>query len=133
MQEQVAQAITQVNPGDKPIATVHTITGPSPWLMNSLGVLGQLLVKYYFVTVTEQALVFHKAGRMSARPKELVFAIPLEQARTQISEIKRKPLWSSFRFQLPGESGSTRLNVGRYWRAEMVQLVTALTGTQPVA
>lgn len=128
MQEQVAQAIAQVNPGDRPIATIHTVTGPSPWLINSLGVLAQLLVKYYFVTVTEQAVVFHKAGRMSARPKELVVAIPREEAAKLVSDVKRATMWSSLKFQLPGEPKPTRLNVARYWRKELDQWVQAVTG-----
>lgn len=132
MQEQVAQAIAQINPGDRPIATIHTVTGPSPWLINSLGVIAQAFVKYYFVTVTEQAVVFHKAGRMTARPKELVVAIPRQEAAGLVSDVRRKALWSSLRFQLPGEPKPTRLNVGRYWRSELDQWVPAVTG-QPIA
>ncbi|CAG6398945.1 hypothetical protein NMG29_11445 [Streptomyces cocklensis] len=132
MQEQVAEAIAQINPGDRPIATIHTVTGPSPWLTNAIGLLAQAFVKYYFVTVTEQAVVFHKAGRMSARPKELVVAIPRQEAAALISDVKRKPLWSSLKFQLPGEAKPTRLNVARYWRPELDQWVAAATGT-PVA
>lgn len=131
MQEQVAQAIAQINPGDQPVVTIHTMTGPSPWLTNSLGVLGQLLVKYYFVTVTQQAVVFHKAGRVSSRPKELAFTVPLAEAGGLISEVTRGAMWSSFRFQIPGEAQPTRLNVARYWRSEMDQFIGALTGQRP--
>ncbi|MYS25118.1 hypothetical protein GA0115240_17462 [Streptomyces sp. DvalAA-14] len=132
MQEQVAQAIAQINPGDTPIVTFHTVTGPSPWLMDNLGLLAQAFVKYYFVTVTEQAVVFHRAGRMTSRPKELVAAIPRQEAAGLVSDVRRKALWSSLRFQLPGEAKPTRLNVGRYWRAELDQWVSAVTG-QPIA
>ncbi|MBD0740472.1 hypothetical protein [Streptomyces sp. CBMA29] len=128
MQEQVAQAIAEINPGDRPIATIHTVTGPSPWLINSLGLIAQAFVKYYFVTVTEQAVVFHKAGRMSSRPKELVAAIPRAEAAGLVSEVKRNALWSSLKFQLPGEPKPTRLNVARYWRTELDQWVPAVTG-----
>jgi hypothetical protein len=132
MQEQVAEAIAQINPGDKVIVTLHSITGPSPWLMNAIGTIGQLFIKYYFITVTEQAVVFHKASRVSNRPKDLVVAIPREQAQTLISDIRRNALWSSFRFQLPGEAKPTRINIARYWRPEMDQMVSVLTGA-PVA
>lgn len=132
MQEQVAQAIAQINPGDRPIVTIHVQTGPSPWLIASLGVIAQSFVKYYFVTVTEQAVVFHKAGRMSARPKELVAAIPRQEAARLVSEVKRNAVWSSLKFQLPGEPMPTRLNVARYWRPELDQWVPAATG-MPVA
>jgi hypothetical protein len=128
MQEQVAEAIAQIAPGDKPIVTLHSITGPSPWLMNELGLIGQIFVKYFFVTVTEQAVVFHKASRVSNRPKELVVAIPRAEASALISDVRRRTMWSSFRFQLPGEAKPTRFNVGRYWRSELDQLVPALTG-----
>ena len=128
MQEQVAAAIAQINPADRPIATIHTVTGPSPYFVNLFGVIAQAFVKYYFVTVTEQAVVFHKAGRMSARPKELVAAIPRAEAAALVSDVKRGALWSSLRFQLPGEPKPTRLNVARYWRAELDQWVPAVTG-----
>lgn len=133
MQEQVAAAIAQINPADRPIATIHTVTGASPWLMSQLGLLGQAFVKYYFVTVTEQAVVFHKAGRMSARPKELVAAIPRQEAMGLVSEIKRNAMWSSMKFQMPGQPKPTRLNVGRYWRPELDQWVAAVTGMQVTA
>jgi hypothetical protein len=132
MQEQVAQAIAQINPGDRPIVTMHTQTGPSPWLIASIGAIATAFVKYYFVTVTEQAVVFHKASRMSARPKELVAAIPRHEAAHLVSDVRRNVLWSSLRFQLPGQPKPTRLNVGRYWRAELDQWVPAVTG-MPVA
>lgn len=133
MQEQVAQAIAQINPADRPIATIHTVTGPSPWLINALGVIAQSFVKYYFVTVTEQAVVFHKAGRMSSRPKELVAAIPRQEAAGLVSEVKRGALWSSLKFQLPGEPKPTRLNVARYWRPELDQWVLTVTGVPATA
>jgi len=128
MQEQVAQAIAQINPADRPIVTIHTVTGPSPWLMSNLAALGQAFVKYYFVTVTEQAVVFHKASRLSARPKDLVAAIPRHEAAQLVSDVRRKTMWSSLRFQLPGQPKPTRLNVARYWRAELDQFVPAVTG-----
>ena len=84
------------------------------------------------LNLVEQAVVFHKAGRMSARPKELVVAIPRQEAAALVSEVKRNPLWSSLKFQLPGEAKPTRLNVARYWRPELDQWVPAVTGA-PIA
>lgn len=129
MREQVAQAITQINPADPAIVTLHCITGPSPWLMSPLGSIGQLFVTYYFITVTDQAVIFHKAGRVSNRPKDLVAVIPRAEAQTLISDVRRNTLWSSFRFQLPGEPKPTRINIARSWRPEMDRLLAALTGT----
>ncbi|MEV4557461.1 hypothetical protein AB0K51_10745 [Kitasatospora sp. NPDC049285] len=128
MQEQVAAAIAAIEPNDRPVVTFHTITGPSPWLMNELGLIGQLFVKYYFVTLTERVVVVHRAARMSNRPKELVHVIPIEQARTLVSDVRRNTIWSSLRFQFPGEQKPTRLNIGRYWRNELDVFVPALTG-----
>jgi hypothetical protein len=133
MQEQVTQAIAQINPGDRPIATFHTVTGPSPWLTEQFGLIAQAFVKYYFFTVTEQAVVIHKAGRVSARPKELVVAIPRHEAGELVSNVKRKMLWSSLRFQLPGEQKPTRLNISRYWRPELDQWVETVTGVPATA
>lgn len=128
IKEQVAQAIAQVNPGDRPHVTIATVTGPSPWLTNSLGLIGQLLVKFYFVTVTDQAVVFHRFNRFTQRPKEVAYAIPRDQAQPLLGEVQRNPLWSSFRFLLPGEPVPTRLNVHRIWRDEMDQLIAMVTG-----
>ncbi|MFF1870896.1 hypothetical protein [Streptomyces sp. CB03911] len=128
IQEQVAQAIASIEPNDRPVATFQSITGPSPWLMNSLGLIGQLLVKYYYVTLTERVVVVHRASRLSNRPQEIVYVVPLEQARTLVSDVKRNPLWSSLQFHFPGEEKATRLNVHRYWRAELDVFVPGLTG-----
>jgi hypothetical protein len=129
MQEQVAEAIKQIAPDDRPVVTIHTITGPSPWLMSQLGVLGQFFVKYYFITVTDQAVVFHKASRMSNRPKELAFAIPRAEGAKLITDVRRRTLWSSFHFLIPGDTKPTRINVQRYWRKELDELVAALSTT----
>ncbi|MFG2979762.1 hypothetical protein ACGFYQ_00680 [Streptomyces sp. NPDC048258] len=132
IQQQVAEAITQANPADRPLVTIQAVAGPSVWLMSMLGLIGQAFLTYYFVTVTEQAVVIHKASRMSNRPQEIAFAIPTDQAAGLVSEINRNAVWSHFRMQLPGQPKPTRMNVHRMWRTEMDQLLTALTG-QPVA
>lgn len=130
MQEQVAQAIREIEPTDRPVVTFHTITGPSPWLMNELGLIGQLFVKYYFVTLTEQVVVVHRASRVSNRPKELVHVIPLAEARDKVTDVNRNTLWSSLRFLFPGDEKPTRLNINRYWRSELDQFVPGLRGNQ---
>ncbi|MFG2194622.1 hypothetical protein [Streptomyces sp. NPDC048639] len=128
MKEQVAEAIAQAAPGDRLIVTIATVTGASPWLMNALGLIGQFLVKFYFVTVTEQAVVFHTFNRFTQRPKELVCAIPRAQAQPLLGEVNRNPLWSSFMFALPGEQTPTRINVHRMWRNEMDELISLVIG-----
>ncbi|MER5729836.1 hypothetical protein ABT084_16100 [Streptomyces sp. NPDC002138] len=128
IQQQVAEAIAQVNPADRPVVTVQAIAGPSVWLMSMLGLIGQAFLTYYFVTVTEQAVVIHKASRMSNRPQEIAFAIPANQAVGIVSGVDRNAVWSSFRIQLPGQPKPTRMNVHRLWRTEMDQLLGMLTG-----
>lgn len=132
MQQQVAEAIAQINPADRPVVTVQVIAGPSVWLMSMLGLIGQAFLTYYFVTVTEQAVVVHKASRWSNRPQEIAFAIPASEAAGLVSDVNRNTLWSYFRLQLPNVPKPTRMNVHRMWRAEMDQVLAILTG-QPVA
>jgi hypothetical protein len=90
--------------------------------------VGQLFVKYYFITVTEQAVVFHAAGRVGQKPKDLVAAIPRAQAQGLVSDVRLNTVWSSFRFRFPDQEKPTRINVFRQWRAELEQLIPAITG-----
>ncbi|MFE1322703.1 hypothetical protein [Kitasatospora phosalacinea] len=132
IQQQVADAIAAIEPNDRPVATIQTITGPSPWLTNGvLGLIGQLMVKYYFVTLTHRVVVIHRTSRISNRPQEVLYVIPLDQARASISDVRRNTLWSSLRFQLPNEPKPTRMNIHRMWRAEMDTFVGALLGGAP--
>ncbi|MBT2508193.1 MULTISPECIES: hypothetical protein [Streptomyces] len=131
IQQQVAAAIAQANPADRPIVTIQAIAGPSPWLMSMLGLIGQAFLTYYFVTATEQAVVIHKASRWSNRPQEIVYALPPAEAGRLVSGIQRNTVWSVFQLQLPNEPKPTRMNVHRIWRGEMDQLLTLLTGVQP--
>ncbi|MEU9014168.1 hypothetical protein AB0D12_31250 [Streptomyces sp. NPDC048479] len=134
IQQQVAAAIAQANPADRPVVTIQAIAGPSVWLMSMLGLIGQAFLTYYFITVTEQAVVVHKAGRMSNRPQEIAFALQPAEVVGMIGDVKRNAIWSSFRFQLPGQPQPTRMNVHRIWRTEMDHLLGLLTGGhQPAA
>ncbi|GAA4634271.1 hypothetical protein GCM10023196_075120 [Actinoallomurus vinaceus] len=118
--EMVVQAM---QPGDQIISGVYAITGPSPWLMNQLGLLGQFFIDYYFVAVTRQQVIFVKMNRMTNRPKEISYAVPLQAV--QISDYKRAALWSSFRYAVPNAPKPIRLNVHRIWRQELDALVGA--------
>ncbi|MGW1636892.1 hypothetical protein [Streptomyces lavendulae] len=134
IQQQVAAALAEANPTDRPIVTIQAVAGPSVWLMSMLGLIGQAFLTYYFVTVTEQAVVLHKASRMSNRPQEIVFAIPPAQTVGTVTDVNRNTLWSSFRMMLPGHVKPTRMNVHRIWRDEMDQVVSLLNGQpQPTA
>ncbi|MFI6054455.1 hypothetical protein ACIBCO_30735 [Streptomyces violascens] len=132
IQQQVAEAIAQANPQDRPIVMIQAVAGPSVWLMSMLGAIGQCFLSYYFITVTQQAVLLHRASRWNNRPQEIVTAIPPAEAMRMISDVRRNTLWSSFRCQLPGQPKPTRMNVHHLWRNEMDQLLGMLTG-QPAA
>jgi hypothetical protein len=103
--------------GGRIIGGVYAITGPSPWLMNEIGLIGQFFVKYYFLGVTEQQVFFLRMNRMTNRPGEIEFVVPRQAA--QVIDFKRRALWSSFRFIGPGMEKPLRLNVHRIWREDL--------------
>lgn len=118
--EMVVQAL---QPGEQIVSGVYAITGPSPWLMNQLGLLGQFFVDYYYIAVTQQQIIFVKMNRVSNRPKEIAFTAPLQSV--QISDYRRNAMWSSFRYNVPTAAKPLRLNVHRIWRQELDALVGA--------
>ncbi|MCW2861409.1 MAG: hypothetical protein JWP48_3117 [Actinoallomurus sp.] len=115
--------IRAMQPGEQFVSGVYAITGPSPWLMNQLGLLGQFFIDYYYVAVTQQQVIFVKMSRMSNRPKEIAFTAPLQSVR--ISDYNRNAVWSSFRYNVPTAAKPLRLNVHRMWRQELDALVGA--------
>ncbi|MEV8566585.1 hypothetical protein AB0436_13580 [Streptomyces sp. NPDC051322] len=133
IQQQLTAAIYQANPGDRPLVSVQAIAGPNPSLIGLLGIIGQAFLTYYFITVTEQAVLIHQANRMSNRPQEIAYALPPAQAMHSVSDIKRGALWSSFRFQLPDQPAPVKMNVHRQWRTEMDHMLNMITGYRPAA
>ncbi|MBZ4322615.1 hypothetical protein [Streptomyces huiliensis] len=132
IQEHVGRAVVEANPYDRPVVTVYGISGPSPLAMAFLSSIWIFFVDTYFVTFTQQALLFHRAGKFSSRPKELVFALPHDQARQMVSDVRMGTLWSSFRFWMPGREKPTRINVNRAWRNELDHLLRTLASPQPM-
>ncbi|GAA2629201.1 hypothetical protein [Streptomyces axinellae] len=129
MKKQVAEAIAQQAPGDRPLVSVMTVSGPNPWLsVGLLGLIGQFLVKYYFITVTDQALLLHRMARFSQKPKEIVYAIPRVQAPPLFGEVQLNPLWSFFSMSLPDSAKPVRINVHRMWRKELEELLAIVGG-----
>jgi hypothetical protein len=118
--EMVVQAL---QPGEQIVSGVYAITGPSPWLMNQLGLLGQFFIDYYYVAVTQQQVIFVKMNRVSNRPKEIAFTAPLQSVG--ITDYRRNAMWSSFRYNVPTAAKPLRLNVHRIWRQELDALVGA--------
>lgn len=136
MRKQVIENLAQVAPpGEQFVACVHCETGPSPWLAHLveripfvgglLGIVIYSLRKYYFVTLTNSSLVVNRAGRLANKPKEIVFAVPIEAS--PITRIKKGwLLWSSLYFQFPGEQKPTRLNFHRIWNADVDRFISAM-------
>jgi hypothetical protein len=126
-QQVIEKLSAQAPAGETFIATVHCETGPSPWLnavfdeVPVLGLVVALTRKFYFVTVTNTSIVINNANRFTNRPGEIVAVFPRQAV--PLSRMKRATVWSSFYLQFPGEQKPTRLNVHRYSRVELDQLI----------
>jgi hypothetical protein len=130
--------------GETFIACVHGETGPSPWLnalfdeVPFLGLIVALTRRFYFFTLTESHVVVNSANRFTNRPGDIVVVFP--RAAFPASRFKRGAMWSRFYLEFPGKSRATRINVHRYWRAELDGLSAAFpageipdpAGTGPV-
>ncbi|HEY2507497.1 MAG TPA: hypothetical protein VGI58_13365 [Streptosporangiaceae bacterium] len=128
--QQVIQKLSASAPaGENFIACVHGETGPSPWLngvfdeVPFLGLIVALTRSYYFFTLTNTSVLVNTANRFTNRPGEIVAAFP--RAELPVDRYKRGTVWSKFYIQLPRSSKPTRINVHRYWRAELDQLAGA--------
>ncbi|MFI6583595.1 hypothetical protein [Embleya sp. NPDC050493] len=122
MQRQIAEAVAAANPGDQPLATMFVVRGPNPMLFALFGAIGALIgasmSDYYFLTVTRQGVMFHKASALSSRPKEVAYALTHAQAGALVSELKINATWSRMHFWFPGRDRPAKLNFPRPWRAE---------------
>jgi len=128
--QQVMEKLAQQAPaGEQFIACVHTETGPSPWLgalldeIPIVGLVVQLSRKFYFFTLTNTSVVVNNASRWTNRPGEVIAVFPRHQF--PVSNFNRAAVWSKFYVQFPGQNKPTRLNIHRYWRAELDQLAQA--------
>jgi hypothetical protein len=130
MQKQIAEAVVQANPSDQPIVTMYSVTGSNPTFMAFLGIIWTLMITQYFFTVTQQAVVIHRASKMTTRPKEIVHVLAHAQAASLISDVQVRRTWSSFRILFPGDREATRLNVPRVWRAELEYTLNFLASTR---
>ncbi|MBV6699837.1 hypothetical protein [Kitasatospora aureofaciens] len=127
---QVIEKLSQVAPpGETFVACVHVETGPSPWLnavfdeIPGLGLVVALTRRFYFLTLTNSSVVVNTANRWTNRPGEVVAVFP--RHAFPVSRVKRATIWSSMYLQLPTDAKPKRLNVHRYWRAELDQLSAA--------
>jgi hypothetical protein len=130
---QKAQVIAKLSAsapaGETFIACVHGETGPSPWLnalfdqVPFLGLIVALTRRFYFFTLTNTSVVVNSANRFTNRPGEIVAAFP--RSEFPASRYQRGAVWSKFYLALPGSAKPSRINVHRFWRAELDQLAAA--------
>ena len=113
-----------LEPGERELASVNTIAGASPWIAQGLlGLIGQFLVKYYYLVVTDRRILFIQMSRLSARPMGLAMADP--RSGFEVESYKPSAVWSVLKVKRP--DGSTlRLNVHRFWRDELDEVASAL-------
>jgi hypothetical protein len=131
--KQKAQVIAKLSAsapaGETFIASVHGETGLSPWLtalfdeVPFLGLIIALTRQQYFFTLTNTSVVVNAAHRFTNRPGEIIAAF--HRAQFPVSRYKRGTVWSRFYVQLPDDSKPRRINVHRFWRAELDQLSAA--------
>lgn len=115
---------TVLEQGEREVASVNAIAGPSPWLATGLlGLIGQAFIKYYFVVVTDRRVLYVNMSRVSGRPKELAMSDPL--SAVNVEEYKPSNLWSVLKLNR-GEGKPLKLNVHRIWRDELEQVAQAL-------
>jgi hypothetical protein len=140
---QVIEKLSSSAPaGEQFVACVHTETGPSPWLgalldeIPLVGLAVQLSRRFYFFTLTNTSVIVNAANRFTNRPGAVVAVFPRDNF--PVSNYARGAVWSKFYLQFPDGGKPTRLNVHRYWRAELDQLAAAFpmsarAGRGPVA
>ncbi len=135
--QQVIEKLSEQAPaGEQFIACVHTETGPSPWLnaifdrIPFVGLFVALSRKYYFFTLTNTSVLVNGANRFTNRPGEVVAVFSRHQF--PVTNYNRAAVWSKFYVHFPEAKKPTRLNVHRYWRAELDQLAAAFPAGQAV-
>lgn len=142
--KQKAQVIAKLSAsapsGETFIASVHGETGPSPWLnalfdeVPFLGMIIALSRQQYFFTLTNTSVVVNSASRFTNRPGDIIAAF--HRTQFPVSRYSRGTVWSKFYVQLPHDSKPRRINVHRFWRAELDQLSAAFpaqVGGMPAA
>jgi hypothetical protein len=126
----IARLEQQAPAGETFLACVHCETGPSPYLaalfdeVPLLGLVVQLLRRFYFLTLTNTSIVVNTCSRFTNRPGEIVASFPREAFPA--SRVKRGRWWSSMYVQFPANAKPVRLNISRYWRGEFDQLIAVL-------
>jgi hypothetical protein len=129
----VEESVTsQLELGETVVSAFLAVTGPSPWLMAQLGFINQLFIRRWYLSLTERRVI-----TVSLRRKDIVSLggpenrgeetiPPAQRAGIKITEVKRRPVWSSFRYGSPGTARPIRMNVHRIWRDDMDKFIGEL-------
>lgn len=126
---EAAQPLLQ--PGEEVRAGAFGVTGPSPWLIGLIGVLGMFLagMRYGYLFVTDRRIIFMKASFWSQRPAELGWVDP--RASVQITDVNASGrVWCHFGYVRP-EGKRLRLNFARIWRDEFDGVLSELGAASP--
>ena len=117
-----------LEPGEQVLGGTYCQTGPSPWLQGGVGLLIMLLMgaKWYYLAVTDRRLLWFRASMWTQRPKGSVEAEPRSSVQLHDVDVDNV-VWSKFRLQRP-TGKDVRVNVHRFWREEVQQLVGVLGG-----
>jgi hypothetical protein len=119
---------TVLEPGEREVASVNAISGPSPWLATGLlGLIGQAFIKYYYVVVTDRRVLFVSMSRVSGRPRAVAMSDP--RSAVTVAEYKPSSLWSVLKVNRGEDKPPVKLNVHRIWREELEQVAEALGAT----
>jgi hypothetical protein len=100
--------ISQLEPGETVVSAVLVVTGPNPWLMAQLGFMNQYFIKRRYLALTERRVLTVPLRRTAMVPlggpenrgEEVID--PVQRAEVEITDVKRRPVWSSFRYSSPG-------------------------------
>ena len=104
------RAVLRTDPTEMPRTVLLAIDGYR-YLMLSLGLFGLLLIKTYYITVTDRSIYVHSGPRLKDRPQNLVHVIPRDQAGGLVTRVKRGRNWNALYLQFPGHAKPTRLNI----------------------
>ncbi|MEV7211739.1 hypothetical protein AB0O31_01405 [Kitasatospora cineracea] len=113
------QAVLRADPTEVPRSVLVAVSGPNQFLAGFLGPVGLLLVKTYFLTVTDRSVYVHRGPRTVNLPEELVHVIPRDRAAGLVAGVRLGRSWNALHLRFPGSAKPTRLNVSFHSRPEL--------------
>jgi hypothetical protein len=121
----------QLTPGETIITTLYCSRGINPLLWRWLNIIGALLVPHYYIALTNQRVIFQKMDVLANQPNGAMFSDP--NASVTVTKIRRRFLWSSFRYSSPTFRKPIRLNLHRNRRNSMDEFTQFISNNQTAA